>query len=114
MLYLFDELEEFQIERDKTLNDPNCVPHLVGLVRQEHNSKSRLRTAFEHVLTLFIETSFYRIVLIESHEEARQRNGVVSSLFAKAGIRRHPQPCKLVDLLDVLNPRTELTLLVFR
>lgn len=90
MLYLFDKLEEFQIEHDEALDDPDCVPHLVGLVRRENNTNRRLRTAFEHVVAFFIETSLDYIVLIEGHEEARQRDGVVAAILTKVGIGRHP------------------------
>lgn len=90
----------------------DCVSHLIGLVRREDDADRRLGAAFEHVIAFLIEGSHDGVLIIECHDKAGQRSGVVASVFAEAGIGGHPQLRKPVDLLYALNPAAELSLLV--
>jgi len=68
LLNLLDHLEEFTIERDKAIYDPNSVPNLPRLARREDNTHCRLCRALHHVLTLFVEAGGNGVMLFETNK----------------------------------------------
>ena len=77
----FNERKKFCIDPNKSINESQRITHFVWIGWREDGAERRLGRAFEHRLTLFVETGYDGVVLFETDKQARQWRLVVVALF---------------------------------
>ena len=108
-LQFLDKLIQSAVKGNEPGDHAHRAPHLFRLPWRKDDTHGRLRTAFQHVVALFVETRDDGVVLFEGHHQGRQRNRVIAAVLAKVNVCRQPDPRELLNLAQPFDPRAILS-----
>src|ERR1700733_15151749 len=94
------------VERYEPSDHAHRAPHFFRLLRGEEDAYSWLRAPFEHVLAFLVEARDDSVVLLEGHEQRRQRDRVIAAVFTKVNVGWQRKPGKPLNRTQPLDPRT--------